>query len=97
MLSSTMTVLEENEESLLSDLAPITDCTGTGHWVHFGDRGKWLTALSILILLLLEADVSFLLSMRDILNDKLLRTTSGAANSIGVYLVGVFRFNLLSV
>lgn len=50
MLSSTVTVLEENEESLLSDLALITACTGTGHRVHFGHTGKWLTALSILTL-----------------------------------------------
>lgn len=53
MLSSTMTVLGENEESLLSDLALITDCTGTGQWVHFGHRGKCFNALSILTLPLL--------------------------------------------
>lgn len=50
MLSLNVTLLEENEESLFSDLALLTACTGTGHWVHSGHRRKWLTALSILTL-----------------------------------------------
>lgn len=47
VLSLTLTVLEENEESLLAGLALIA-CTG--HWVHLGHRGKYLPERSILAL-----------------------------------------------
>ncbi len=42
MLLSTMTVLEQNEESLLSDLALITDCTAqvTGFTLGTGGNGS---------------------------------------------------------
>lgn len=73
MLSSTMTVLEENEESLLSDLALITDCAGTGQWVHFGHR-KMPHCIVNTDTAIVDA-AYFLSSMQDALNDKLLTKT----------------------
>lgn len=53
MLPSIASVLNENKESLLSDLAAVAACTGRGHWVHFGHREKWLTAISVLTLVIM--------------------------------------------
>lgn len=89
MLSSTMTVQEENEESLLSDLAFITDCTGTGHWVHF--CGQREMAHCVVNTDIVDADVLFLPLMQDALNDKLLNITYIHATNInGFYLLYTF-------
>lgn len=53
MLPSIASVLNENKESLLSDLAAVAACTGRGHWVHFGHREKWFTAISVLTLVIM--------------------------------------------
>lgn len=85
MLLSTMSVLDENEESLLSDLAPITACAGRGHWVQFGHCGKWLTTLSILTLLLLMLTSQFYLQYK-------LHALRATTNVISVDLVVGFFF-----
>lgn len=68
MLSSTMTVLEENEESLISDLALIKDRSLGSLWVQ-SEMAQCIVNTDITVV---NADVSFFTLDVSTLNEKLL-------------------------